>query len=931
MTQQKEKQDDFIEDDFEEDDFISDDEVGEMSAAPLPLFETTASIVPEKISPKPKKQVGIAGHLGNIAANILAPGDLLTRARNVINPILEPYVEDIIPQLAGQEEGILNPNLSQNPLLLGRNPISRMLVSDPTNEPGVSGFLKDLGRQLVSETVSPLGALSAVAGTSPAEHPALRSTIRIPPRALLPEVAGPDYPVSPKFIAGVEGVAENRPYTAQTGTMELPAAIRASATLTPEEMGGVIDISPELAAQGMTGVGRPVQPTKPVRFIPSKDNTKEIADFVSAGYKVRKTGRGTEIELIPPDLPVQTRSPQGTFTSEKAAPEKIYIGEGTARPGEPQLPSAPPKPSRFKTIDAQAVEQNVPPPIVSPITNEATPVMSAVRRGSGRKGSLPKAQQGEAPRQDALARLIDALYNARSIRSIQDKLYAVERGKRFAKAANVKTPGLAGHRQRLSKMKGELPKVDYESLALDESTVDTLYDIIRQTPNLTEGQKLRAGVGLGKLVGVDSGGGLVPQNNEINLLMEVFSQFGDEPVKAFGKAMKFQMPFKRKIQTNLSEVANFRKAIMASYDLSAPFRQGLPFFYKGEFWRAWKEMIKAYGSENFYNDYKQILRNHTDFDLADRVGLELSDVLTNREEMFASRGAEYVPGVRASNRAYTTYLNKLRMDVFANTLDKMEKIFPDIRKNEVAVRELAHYINTSTGRGSLGSWAGAAEKLNAAFFSPKLIASRLEMFGPKSLNYYKLNPFRIGPEDFTPEMNFIRQEKLKALLAVGSIGVGLATLAKAGGANVSLDPRSSDFLKLRFGNTRVDMLGGFQQYGVLYSRLITGERTSSLNNQTIQYGSRYGYPTRLDAIQDFLINKASPELGLLLRGLIGKGPQGEPINWTQEQIDRSIPILLQDLWKIMQEDPNLLPLAIPAGVGMGVQTYGKKEPTRPSF
>ena len=962
-------------------DLVTEPEVkGDMSLVPQPTFgEPTASIVPEKPKPLAKPKDSFIKRLGTSVVSAATHGPI-AGLKTLIDPYIEENLPTIIPQLSGEEEGVLNPNLSMNPLLMRsflpeteESPINipenimGVNVPDIVQEkgPDILGSLRhELYEGLVRPTVSPLGLYSSLPALNPAEHPSLSSTVGIESRGASPIKLVPGQPrikallperTEPSFISGEEGVAINRPYPVEKGP--LPDVM--SGTVLPQEFGQVVDLPPEIAAQYGLAEGSTVA-AKPIRFSTKgldkkqlTDMGAEIANWIKQGYRLRKTGKGNEFELVPPTIGPRIRE-QGRFTGQnEPAP---YLGEGTARPGEPQLPSAPPRiksmpekpitgeellgsPAReaeatilgkFDTPEANVVANTPPPPLVSPITGEpVNNIVSAARSGS-KKTRNPKVMNNEGDRQSALAKLIDSLFESRPLRAQQEKIYSAARAKKFAAAAQVKATGEKGFYTRLSQMKGELPKVEFESIRpkLNENDVNTLFDLIQQTPGLTDGQKLRAGTGLAKLLG--EFGGVVPQNNEINLLFEVFSQFGDDATKAFGSALRARMPRGRKFESDIAKVTSFRKAIMASYDLSAPLRQGLPLIHRTEWWNSWGDMVRAFGSEDAYQTFRQVWREHPDYKLADKAGLELTDTLTDREEMFNSQMAEKIPligrGVRASNRAYTTFLNKLRIDTFKSLLDKAEDTLdPNIRMNEVFARELANFLNTSTGRGNLGKWAGAAERLNMMFFSPKLMASRFQMLDP-TLSYYKLNPFRITPEDFTPEMNFIRKEKLKALLSVGSVITTMGILGKLAGADIVLDPRSADFMKVKIGDTRFDFGGGFLQYAVLYSRLATGKQTSSISGQTIEYGSRYGFPTRLDAIENFFTNKAAPEFGLLLRGLIGKGPQGEPINWPEEHINRSIPILMQDLWEIMQEDPSLVPFIIPSIFGAGVQHYERERP-----
>jgi hypothetical protein len=56
------------------------------------------------------------------------------------------------------------------------------------------------------------------------------------------------------------------------------------------------------------------------------------------------------------------------------------------------------------------------------------------------------------------------------------------------------------------------------------------------------------------------------------------------------------------------------------------------------------------------------------------------------------------------------------------------------------------------------------------------------------------------------------KEAVRQLLGLSAFGVGILGMAKAAGFDVSMDPRSADFGKIKDGDTRFDVLGGFTQY-----------------------------------------------------------------------------------------------------------------------
>ncbi len=144
----------------------------------------------------------------------------------------------------------------------------------------------------------------------------------------------------------------------------------------------------------------------------------------------------------------------------------------------------------------------------------------------------------------------------------------------------------------------------------------------------------------------------------------------------------------------------------------------------------------------------------------------------------------------------------------------------------------------------------------------------------------------------------------------------------AGGA-VENDPRSSDFQKVKIGNTRLDPYGGMQQYIVAATKLITGQSKSTTNDKMWNMGESFVAPTRLSTVANFGRSKLSPVLSFVTDMLAGKDFAGKPISIPKEVKDRVTPMLIGDLIQLYKEDPTLLPLGIPAAFGMGLQTYDK--------
>lgn len=511
---------------------------------------------------------------------------------------------------------------------------------------------------------------------------------------------------------------------------------------------------------------------------------------------------------------------------------------------------------------------------------------------------------------DAVKRVIQALKEAKPIRKEQEVLMKAERGRRIAqaKAMGEKITGEAGFYAQLGSLKGELPKAQFETLRgkITQTDIDTLFNQIRTSP-MNEWDKIGAQTGLGKLFG--EFGGQVPTEGELKVLYEVFG-------KEFTDALLANRTLMQKFMHATGELLNIPRAVMASFDLSAPLRQGV--FMIGrpkQFVPAFGEMFKYFGSEKALTALTQEIASRPTYKLMREHKLSLTDLgtsLTTREEKFQSSWAEKIPlagiGVRASNRAYVGFLNKLRVDVFDDLYNKAKSL--GIEETDKFLDDLCEFISAATGRGKLpGQLEKTAVALNATFFSPRLMASRLSLLNPA---------FYITKEPF------VRKEALKSLLLFAGAAMTILGLCKLSGVEVGTDWRSSDFGKIKIGNTRIDIFGGFQPYIRMAGQLITGEYVSSVTGKVITLGEGYKPLTRFDILLRQLENKEAPVASFITSLLRQKTFMGEDVNITTEIINRFTPMALSDFVDLAKENPALLPLGILGLFGVGLQTYESK-------
>ena len=260
---------------------------------------------------------------------------------------------------------------------------------------------------------------------------------------------------------------------------------------------------------------------------------------------------------------------------------------------------------------------------------------------------------------------------------------------------------------------------------------------------------------------------------------------------------------------------------------------------------------------------------------------------------------------RGSNRAYTGFLNKLRADSFDSILGSAKEAGVPITSK--LLTSLGSFVSNATGRGKLGALEGAAVALNTAFFSPRLMASRLNLLNP--LYYTKLHPT-------------IRKEALKSLATVVGGGTTILGLAKMGGADVEANPTNADFGKIKVGNTRYDPWGGFQQYVRTLAQLTAGEVTSSTTGVKMVTGEGYKPLTRYDILARSIEMKEAPVVSFVTNVLKGKTMGKKTLDVGAEVKSRFIPMVIQDIWDIKEDKgwENMW-MGLPAIVGVGIQTY----------
>ena len=377
--------------------------------------------------------------------------------------------------------------------------------------------------------------------------------------------------------------------------------------------------------------------------------------------------------------------------------------------------------------------------------------------------------------------------------------------------------------------------------------------------------------------------GAIPERNELKSLEPIFGKsFVKKAVEVVDRIKSKPKTRGQKILGQIRELFNFPRAVLASLDFSAIGRQGaLVAFMKPKAWiKGVTAGYRAFFSEDYADFIDLSIKTHRHYALMKKSGVFQSErgALQDSEEYFASKVAHAVPGVKASERAYVTSLNVMRAHAFYNIASQ----WVGAGKPQEDYKELAKVLNHITGRGSLGALKKLGPALNIMFFAPKLQIARVETFTD-------LIPIRDGKLFVSPT------QKILAFTLAKAFGTGMLILwmlSKRKGVKVEHDPRSSDFGKIRIGDTRIDFWGGYSQMMRLVANMATGEMKSTTT------GEKYGI-SPIEVGARYLQTKLSPVAGAALDAYRQEDFKGSLLEPNLETVSKQFyqrftPLFLQD-------------------------------------
>jgi hypothetical protein len=407
----------------------------------------------------------------------------------------------------------------------------------------------------------------------------------------------------------------------------------------------------------------------------------------------------------------------------------------------------------------------------------------------------------------------------------------------------------------------------------------------------------------------------------------------------------------KKAAREANQYLNISRQIKSTADVSMPFRQGLwgvasnllrlPFKIESgkgivftnleaqkQLVKAFRDMYASLAREGTYKSVMADIKNNRWYEVAKEAGLNLSDpnspLEQAREEFAYPSKLEKIPVikniVKGSNRSASAFINIMKFNKFVEFAELFERNGMSIRNSPDAYKEAAIYANQTVGRGFLGQKVeGASWLTSRLFFSLRLQASRLQLLF-KAFN----------PEFWTKTPREVRVEYMKDMIKTLALGATVIASAKAAGVDIEADPRSSEFGKVKVGNTVYDVWGGFQQYVVLFARMLSGATKSPETGKISELGNdRFGQKNRGDVLGRFFRTKTSPEVGTAWNIISGQRLDYKPVTVKGEIKDFFAPLVVSDVMDAYKDGgvQRAFITWLLISHGVGATTYGDDRKT----
>lgn len=334
------------------------------------------------------------------------------------------------------------------------------------------------------------------------------------------------------------------------------------------------------------------------------------------------------------------------------------------------------------------------------------------------------------------------------------------------------------------------------------------------------------------------------------------------PENKFGIGKQFKQYIKG-VRVNpiegISKIGGLTKSLKAGLDDSALLRQGIktafthPQIFAQNALKSFRDIWDTFGGKDVMREVRARMYADPDYDIIAnkmKVAVGADDYIpTTIHEKIPYAGKAFA----ASDNAFSAFMYKTRFDIAKKYLQIAEKAGEDTTDKDF-LESVGKLVNSQTGRGSLGKFEAAGDTINNVFFSPRFLVSQLDTLR------HAITGAGAGYDSFAG-----REARKSLAKFIGGIGAIMGIAYAINPDSVEVDPRSTNFMKIKVGNSWNDISGGFGSIITPLARGITQSSKSGLTGSVTKLGERdkngnlkYGARTFGDTLVDFGRNKFSP-------------------------------------------------------------------------
>jgi len=257
-------------------------------------------------------------------------------------------------------------------------------------------------------------------------------------------------------------------------------------------------------------------------------------------------------------------------------------------------------------------------------------------------------------------------------------------------------------------------------------------------------------------------------------------------------------------------------------------------------------------------------------------------IMDMKEEQFPTSLPEKIPVLgkffKASEAAFINGSLRMRTDLFK--LMRNSELKKGTEITEEQLKGMGQLINSLNAKGTLGRFGGNS-LVKLLMWAPKMLKADLDILTAHSLSKM--------PKNLRKKAFY----NLMKIIGVTLLVQGLFSLQDE--KSTEWDPRSSDFLAIKKGDTRVKYLRGIPAIITLLTRMMSGSYKSSTTGEIVKYESGFGKSSRMDAFIEFIKNKAPPSTGAVYDILEGKDFDGNEPTFSSILLQKGVPISIQNI------------------------------------